>query len=285
MRECCIKVFDPSAKHLRTIGRRGQGPGELGGPFSLTLLSDKGEIFVNDISRISVFNTTGSYLRQMPARGLIDQIKIDTQGNIYVSVTEFGQGGPQDILKKMNPDMSRILAELVRHPESTTHNPFQPRDRWILDGQDRLIYGDGKTYEIRTFSPEGKLVRRILRDYELLKVSQKDIEEFGDRRIPGSGAKVNYEFSTHHAAYRSFFADDQGHLFVQTLERTADRLQDIHDIFDTDGRYIGRVALSRHADLINPKPRLIRAGKLYTIEPDKEGYEVVKRYTVEWLTE
>jgi len=284
VRDSCIKVFDSSAKYLRTIGRRGQGPGEIGGGMSMTLLPEKAEIFVFDASnrRLSVFNINGSFLKQLPVRGLVAEIKIDTLGNIYILDGVFGQGGREDVLKKLNPDMNQVLAEFIRHPQDERPNPFSPRDYWILDSKDRLIYGDGKTYEIRYFSSDGQLIRRVLRDYELLKVTQKDIDEFGDRRIPGSGAKIDYNFSSHHGAYRSFFADDLGHLFVQTWERTSDRRQDIHDIFDAEGRFIGRVALNRHADLINPKSRFIRDGKFYTIEPDKEGYEVIKRYSIEW---
>jgi hypothetical protein len=145
-----------------------------------------------------------------------------------------------------------------------------------------LIYGDAKSYEIQNFSPEGKLVQRVLRDYEPIKVTQEDIKEFNNRSVSPMSAPT-YNYSDRFSAFRSFFVDDRGFLFVQTWERTADRLQDIHDIFDSDGRYIGRVALNRHADPISSKPRLIRASKLYTIEPEKEGFEVVKRYSVEWL--
>ena len=284
LRDCCIKVFDRSAKYLRTIGRRGQGPGELGGPFSMTLLPAKSEILVRDVGgrRVTVFRPDGAFVRQIPIRGMVGEIKADLNGDFYISETIFGQGTSQDILKKMSSDLSQVLAEIVKHPADESHNPFKSRDRWILDEKGGLIYGDAKSYEFRYFDPEGKPVRRVLRDYELLKVTKEDIDEFGNRPVP-SGFTPSYEYSTHHAAYRSFFADDHGHLFVQTWERTADNRQDIHDIFDADGRYIGRVALNRHADLINPKPRFIRAGKLYTIEPDKDGYEVVKRYSVEWL--
>jgi hypothetical protein len=283
LRDCCIKVFDRTGKFLRKIGRRGQGPGELGGPFSMTLLPAENEIFVHDVGgrRVSVFRLDGAFVRQIPIRGMVGEIKADVTGNFYVTETTFGQGASQDILKKMSSDLSQVLAEIVKHPADESHNPFKPRDRSILDEKGGMIYGDAKSYELRYFGPDGKLVRRVLREYEPLKVTKADIDEFLDRKTP-PGLNPTYEYSTHHAAYRSFFVDDLGHVFVQTWERTADNRQDIHDIFDAEGRYIGRVALHRHADLINPKPRFIRAGKLYTIEPDQEGLETVKRYSVEW---
>lgn len=231
--------------------------------------------------RLAFFSTDGRFTKNVPLRGMIADVKTDSQGNAYVSATEFGPGRRMDTLKKMNPDLSIVLAEIVSRPADESHNPFSPRKYWVVDDQDRLIYGEGKAYEIRYFSSAGKLIRKVLRDCDPLKVTKQDIEEFGNRRTP-PGINPVYDFSSHHGAYRSFFVDDLGHLFVQTWERTADRGQDIHDIFDADGRFLGRVPLNRHADLINPKVRQMRSGKLYAIEPDAEGYEVVKRYSVVW---
>jgi hypothetical protein len=286
VKESCIRVFDHSGKYLKTIGRKGQGPGEIGGASSMSLPPGSNELAVVDISnrRLAFFSTDGRFIKNVPLRGMVADVKTDSQGNAYVAATEFGPGRRTDTLKKMNPDMSRVLAEIVNRPEDESrNNPFSPWEYWVVDDKDRLIYGDAKTYEIRYFGPDGKQVRRIIRDYDPLKVSQKDIDEFRNRAAPpGLSMAQNFDFSSHHAAYRSFFVDDLGNLFIQTWERTADNRQDIHDIFDADGRFLGRVPLNRHGDLINPKVPLMRSGKLYAIEPDAEGYDVVKRYSVVW---
>ena len=282
-KESHIKVFDDSGKYVRTIGRPGQGPGEIGAAWSISLPRGSNELAFRDISnrKLTFFSLEGMFLRSIPLRGMIAGIKTDSQGNAYVSATEFGPGQSMDTLKKMSADMSRVLAEISSRPEDDSHNPFAPREYWVVDARDRLIFGEGKTYEIRYYDPAGKLIRKVLRAGGLLKVTQKDIDEFADRKTP-AGINPVYNYSSHHGAYRSFFVDDLGHLFVQTWERTPDNRQDIHDIFDAEGRFIGRVPLNRHADLINPKVRLIQSGKYYAIEPDAEGYEVVKRYSIVW---
>jgi len=157
LRESCIKVFDRSAKYLRTIGRRGQGPGELGGPFFMTLVSAKNEIYVHDVGgrRVSVFRPDGVFVRQIPIRGMVGEIKADLNGNFFVLETTFDQGVSQDILKKMIPDLSQVLAEIVKHPADESHNPFKPRDRWLLDEEGGLIYGDARSYEIKYFDKAG----------------------------------------------------------------------------------------------------------------------------------
>jgi hypothetical protein len=288
-KESCIKVFDNSGKYVRSIGRRGQGPGEIGGASSMSIPLGSNELIVVDISnsRLAFFSTDGRFIKNVRLRGTISGVTLDSHRNVYLSFTEFSPGELRDILRKlrkMNPDMSNVLAEIVSHSMDESRNPFKPWESWIVDDKDRLIYGDAKTYEIRYFGPDGKQVRRIIREYDLLKVSQEDIDEFRNRPTPpGLSMARNFDFSSHHAAYRSFFVDDLGNLFIQTWERTADNRQDIHDIFDAEGRFLGRVPLNRHSDLINPRVRFIRSGKLYTIEPDDEGYEVVKRYSVTWL--
>ncbi len=284
LKERCLKVFDSSAKFLRRISRQGQGPGELGGPLSMTLLRSKNEIYVCDAGggrRISVFSTDGGFKKQMPMRGLYVDIGVGSEGDIFISESIRDASGEYFCLRKMNADLSQSLAEIVKNPDSDFTDPFKPRHLWLVDEKGGLIYGDAKSYELRYFNSNGKLVRRVLREAEPIKVTKEDKDEFLKRPTP-PGLNPTYDFSTHHAAYRSFFADSEGHLFVQTWERTPDRRKDIHDIFDAEGRFIGRIALPCHSDLINPKPRIARAGKLYSIEPDPEGFEVIKRYSLEW---
>jgi hypothetical protein len=99
---------------------------------------------------------------------------------------------------------------------------------------------------------------------------------------PGHSGPVKQPCPSVHAAFRSFFLDDQGHFFVQTWERTSDGLQDIYDVYDSESRFFGRIALNVHPDFINPVQRILKNNKLYAVESDEEGYEVVKRYSVTW---
>jgi len=60
-----IRFFDAEGEHLRSVSRRGAGPGELGGPTGMVAGPD-GMLWVNDPSnsRISVFAPSGEFLRQ-----------------------------------------------------------------------------------------------------------------------------------------------------------------------------------------------------------------------------
>jgi len=48
--------------------------------------------------------------------------------------------------------------------------------------------------------------------------------------------------SRYHSAYDRFFLSDLGHIFVRTWEKAKDGKR-VHDIFDAEGRFIGRIPL------------------------------------------
>src|SRR5207244_1014807 len=83
-----IRIFDPSGKHLRTIGRSGKGPGEFTYPDGMALAPD-GLVWVHDPqnARFSIFDQEGKFVRQQLALtngyGYVWQGGIDRQGRIW----------------------------------------------------------------------------------------------------------------------------------------------------------------------------------------------------------
>lgn len=80
-----------------------------------------------------------------------------------------------------------------------------------------------------------------------------------------------FRFPKYFPTFHNFACDDDGSLFVQTYERTEDGEKAQHNLFDSEGKYLARIALkSRNFHL--------KKEKLYTIEEDEDGYYCVKRY-------
>jgi hypothetical protein len=277
-----IKVFDKNGKYSKTIGRPGQGPGEFQFPTVLRILPEANEIIVFDLQRILVLSLGGAPLRQYAVKGMSSGFGADNRGSLFLSTTAIPSG--QTILKAYAPDMSRELGIVLTYQEDRSSDPFKPRAIWILDRDGRVVFGDAKSYEFKIIDAQGRLLEKISRDYEPVRPTQAERDDLIGRtsQVLGTKAAKSMVFSSYHSAFRAFFVDDLGHLFVETWERSADGRQDIYDIFDEEGRYIARVPLNPHPDFLNPRPRFIQSGKLYTIEPDPKGYEVVKRYTVKW---
>lgn len=86
-----IKVFDDAGTLLRTLGRRGDGPGEFNFPTHLAWAGD--ELYVTDTlnSRVQVLDPEGRPRRRLGARGLLvgqlvrpKGVGVDAEGNVYV---------------------------------------------------------------------------------------------------------------------------------------------------------------------------------------------------------
>lgn len=101
-----IFVYDHEGAMTRRIGRRGQGPGELSG--SLKLAVGQGDtLFVldNDQARLSVFESSGDFVRSFPAPNRVRSFVLLNDGNLLFHRTP---SGPEDALFHLtNSDGSR----------------------------------------------------------------------------------------------------------------------------------------------------------------------------------
>ncbi|MCJ7486123.1 MAG: 6-bladed beta-propeller [Candidatus Aminicenantes bacterium] len=271
-----IKVFDPSGKFLRTIGRKGQGPGEFEIPLMMSLVKTRGELAVHQVTRrMSFFKTDGTFLRHHLFKDLwAGRGVCDSTGRIYIMEVRRGDSGSRFVTEKLAED-GTIEATLGDSPASSgdKFNPFRPVGWFMIDGSDNFVYGYPETFEIQFFgASDAKVFKKIVRDYEPVAVTA---EERAEQEKSAQGRGIVFDFPKYHPAYRRFFLSDLGHILVATFEKAADG-KIIHDIFDPEGRFIGRIPLKRLGVGIFK-------GKYYAREEDEEGYPILKRYAVAWL--
>jgi hypothetical protein len=270
-----IKVFDASGKYVRTIGRQGQGPGELDRPRALSLNRANGELAVLDLSRrMSFFKLDGAFLRHSSFKEIWALAgQVDSKGNIYVIEGIVDPKDPRYELKKLGPDAS-VIARLAKSPApnaSVKFDPFMAISYFQIDRSDSVVYGYPETYEIQFFgSTDQNIFKKIRREYDPVLVTAEEKEEQKKDIPPG----ITLNISKYHSAFSRFFLSDLGHVIVQTWEKTKDG-KSIYDIFDAEGRFIGRVPLK-------PSGVEILKGKYYALEEDEDGYKLVKRYAMTW---
>jgi hypothetical protein len=275
-----IRVFDESGRYMRTIGRHGQGPGDIDGIGSLSIVGSTGELAVENLRRncLTFFKLDGTYLRDLPNGERRTYFAIlDSKGDIF-------SGEVYDVTGSTRSEFRMV----VRDPESK--NPmilgrapgsdrvqfelFMPAQHWRLDPSDNLIYGYSGDYEIQFYEARTyRLVKKVRKSYIPVPVSDKEKEKF---LMPGLG-DMKVVMAKDHAAFRSFFASDTGHLFVETFEMAGNG-SFIHDIFDKDGRLLARMPLK-------PRGLKVSQGKYYALEEDEDGFQYVKRYSVNWRLE
>jgi len=272
-----VKVFDRSGRYLRTIGRRGQGPGEFDGMGSLSIVRTTGELAVQNVRKrcLSFFKADGTYLRDLPfEERIISFAYLDSKGNIYAGETIIETGTSRSEFRAviLNPE-AKLLQILAKTPgaDRSKFELFMPNPYWTVDPSDNLVYGYSETYDIQFFEAgTHRLFQRILKDYDPVPVTEQEKSGFQKPEL----GELNIVFAKKHAAFRSFFVSDTGHLFVETFEKAENGLF-VHDIFDRDGILLARVPL-------RPRGLKVCDGKLYALEEDEDGYQTVKRYTLTW---
>ena len=268
-----VQVFDQAGAFVRTIGRKGQGPGELELPLTMSLVRNSGELAVHQATgRFSFFKTDGTFVRNFIFRGLSAVRGVcDSKGLIYLTEIRPGDDGARYVIKKVTGD-GTVMATLAEAPTGggKKFDPFLPLLWFQIDRNDNFVYGYPEIYEIRIFGANSKLSRRIVRDYDPVAVTAAERAE-QEKIFEGRGP---LDFKKYHTAYRWFFLSDLGHIFVATFEKAADG-KIIHDIFDPEGRFIGRIPLRRMGVGIFK-------GKFYAREEDEDGFPLIKRYAATW---
>ncbi len=282
-----IKVFDRKGKFLRSIGKQGQGPGELGLASGIQLTTDN-MLLVEDATnrRLALFKPTGEFIKNISTVGRLALINIllDNKGNFLGRELVVAEGNAKMFfeIKKFDPDLKPLFT--LDKTEFSFPVPGSDTKMNILDlisayqfspGGD-IYFGRNADYDIKIYSPEGKHIRTIQKEYDQVKVTQRDIDEMLER-IPSVAGGVNikdmFSFPEYFPPFQSFVLDDQGRMFVRTYTKGKTKGEYEIDVFDPEGRFISQFITK--ADL-----RLIRAGKAYGIEETDEGYQVIKRYTV-----
>jgi len=276
-----VKVFDASGKYARTIGRLGQGPGEFEMPMTLSLNRAADELAVHQPYRMSFFKLDGRFIREVSFRGAPTALgRVDSLGHIYLNELVMGGQDPRLVTKKFGPDGS-VLAELSGSPAPVSPkgatrvkvHSLMPASYFQIDQAGSVVYGYPQTYDLMLFrASDAKPFKKIARSYDPVEVASEEKKELEKELPPGSG--IELDFPKYHPAYSRFFLSDLGHLFVQTYEK-ADGGRLIHDIFDAEGRFIGRIPLKSSGVGI-------LKGKYYALEEDADGYPYVKRYAVTW---
>ena len=273
-REKHIKVYNDEGKYIATMGKEGQGPGDLLGPNNVCITAQN-EVMVPDSSnnRLTFFSLEGKFIRSITTTPLeLLETKIDSNGDIIGLDIVREEENPRHELKKFNADLQYLCSfdsSPLQNPRNL--NPFMGGLKWDVDKNDRVVCGYPITYEIKIFDPEGNIEKKIEKDYEPLEITKEDIKRGEELLYPG----VKVSMPKYYPAFRDFIIDDECRIFVQTWEKVPDGDERYYNVFDEEGKYIAKIPLGA-------RTQLIKKNKLYAIEADDDGYHCIKRYKVTW---
>lgn len=268
-----VKVYNDEGKYIATMGKEGQGPGDILGPANLCI-TPLNEVMVSDSlnNRLAFFSLEGEFIRSITTTPIeLSETKVDSSGDIIGLVLVKAEKNSRHELKKFNADL-KYLCSFDSSPLQTARNlnPFLSSLRWDIDKNDRVLCSYPITYEIKIFDQEGNIIKKIEKDYEPLEVTKEDIKR-AEELPPG----IKLSLPKYYPAFRDFIIDDECRIFVQTWEKVPDGDERYYDVFDKEGKFIAKIPLGL-------RTQLIKKNKLYAIEVDDDGYHVVKRYKVTW---
>ncbi len=151
-----VYEFDGAGKLVREFGRRGQGPGEFGGPAHVSL--NGGFIFVYDVfqRRLNRFDRQGNYIDSKRAPANVENIKF-WKGREYTIFTSSAEKS----LSIADENGLEIKSLTLRNK-----TPYTFTTATTVDDQGNIYCGMFDKYMIEVYDKEGVFVREITRPYE-----------------------------------------------------------------------------------------------------------------------
>jgi hypothetical protein len=280
-RDCHILVYDDSGKYVRTIGRKGKGPGEFESLVYFDFLSD-GRVFVNDgmNQRISIFDKEGNPLRDFRLEGSYRGMLIDSSDRVYLQkssqkkevelTSEFQEmqmitgvysmdSNGQNMTHLVDIEVETVKMKAMEGGTLWVGGSRDERFVWALNPMGKLYIGFSKTYQISVLSEDGTVEFRFGREY--MPVANEEHEK--DPRVP--------EF--YPAFNPNMLIDGEGSCWIRQFT-PADFEGYLYDIFNPEGIFIKQAVLSYPL-------YMFKDGKAYSLLISEFEYPMVKRFSLE----
>lgn len=265
-----LRLFGPDGTWLRTIGRPGEGPGELNLRFGgAVLLAPDGLVWIQNTMnrRWDVFGPRGEHVGSVPifsnsfgSSGVIT----GTDGAFYQRSQIRNEGAePRSVVIRLDPrGDSLVPTDTLRvppMPEGQTVTatlssggnrmtmvlpiPFVHQPEWVFSPRGHFWIDPGEGYRLLAVAPGGDTLRIVEREHDPVPVSRAELDEameqFTTGLIAQSDAKVDRsQVPDHHPAVDRMRPTASGHLWVR---RTLGEDRWAWDVFDPEGIYLGEV--------------------------------------------
>ena len=283
--EACIKIFDKNGKRASQFGRRGEGPGEIQYPSSLTVVgTNKIGVIDPRNHRFTCFAPDGTCLKEINLEKYwrIERVKSDNRGYIYGNFYTYTEAEKEVTLVveliKFDGDFKPVMtiASFEHTRKLREIDMTDTRFGYALREDNSLVWGVNTEYVLHVVDLDGQIVRKIVKDYHPMKITKEErkiiyYNRFGDRQLP---SEYSLNYPKHYPPFRYVICDSEGRIYVRTYKKTGQR-EDVYDVFDAEGRYISRFTLPEEDMLF-----VVKKNKAYVI--NREDIPSLTRYTMVW---
>ena len=272
-KESRIKIFDKNGVYLKTLGRKGQGPGEFERINRLQIINHNMLlVFDGNMKRLSLFNLDGDFEKTIPLQKISPlDVFITSKGDFLVKTVHLDPVSAKAAIGINLYDLDlNLIKALATDQHQDVLTPFQSYYVWGLT-TNSILLGRNERYLFSIYGPRGEVRKRINRDYKPIPISAEEKKtELKNLQQP-----TNKDVPSHHPAYKSITTDGEKRIIVQTYEKPQHGKGYYYDVFNFEGKYLARIILEY-------PPRIWKKNRLYTIGEDEDGFQYFVRYTVTW---
>jgi hypothetical protein len=307
-----LRIYSPEGDWVRSIGREGDGPGEMRADFINYLTLARDTIFLADLrlSRISAFTATGDFLASWPIpvidpAGRIPPSRRLADGRWLGSgLTTFTPGSVTAGLNRAPITWYRIAADFSRVEGTvavvtgterlitiTTDGGMGitslaiSRSSPTTAGSDFLMAGDNTHPEIRSYRPDGTLSTILRWDAPAIPVDAALLERMkqaalrqadGDERgIESVEARFRNTPPAEVVPYFSgLHLDSDENIWVREFN-TLPTDSTRFRVFHRDGQFLGQLALPPNLTVLD-----IASDRILTVWQDDDDLEYVRVYQI-----
>ncbi|MFX0138868.1 MAG: SUMF1/EgtB/PvdO family nonheme iron enzyme [Candidatus Hodarchaeota archaeon] len=237
----CIKVFDANGKYIRTIGRKGQGPGEFLYPLRIEI-GPLQELYVLDVinQRVTILDLEGKYLSTIKLDLAVFDMKVGPGGEIYFAAKMSDGLTPDHVIYHYNNQGQFIKS--FGEPIAIAVPSFQKESYDVhlaFDQQGNLMCAYSFPYEIRFYTLDGDLIKVIQRKSpEFIKPELATLESGTKRLLIRS--RIDWVVPFVDGGFLVLIEDHGPNYKESYLKRmeTGAGIIFKHEFFDAEGRFL-----------------------------------------------
>jgi len=292
-----ITVFDRDGKYVRTVGRKGQGPGEFQSPYNIAIKDNEMHVFQRSGSLVQVLDLQGKYIRKItvPGGGNYDFIYFYGEyyltSNIKFNIFNISEGNRRALVGgnpefyvsvEMRDKNFKMIRDIVSvQQKDIKDDRLSTQHSNILSGSniDKYIYFPQNTdkYEITKYDLDGNALLTFTRKYKQIPFS-KPVRDYKERLkewwidyYDKQGAPQNMRSpyltdpSERPWVIRKILIDEKQNVWILAGEWSADAdfevtVEATLDIFGPDGTYLA----SQKTSAVTYRT-VIKNGRLYSL--------------------
>lgn len=283
-----IQKFSARGRFLRSIGKKGQGPGEFENPMTMSIMVDKkNDLFVLDQGKIHHFDSQGNFQGRCPVSLNCSGIFPTLSEDFFCRDMLFFEKSILECIHLWSRS-GKALKKVIEFPSVKAEASLFGRFRFVAVAPELLmdavagksmVFGYSSEYRIYKTDPEGNIILIIENDEPAEKIPDREreavIERIGKKDRTGDICKRIF-FSACRPFFDQLLADGSGAIFVRRVKSALDRAKgDTFDFYDARGRFVYRVETVGNVLRID-------GGSLYAWEylPDDDCV-VLKRYSIQ----